>query len=60
MHDSDHGRPLRTWDLDTQRITSFESFLDLNYVFAEKQLSYRLLDHLTELPAHRATRGGCR
>ena len=47
MRGSDHGGLLRARDGGEQRVTSFELFFDLVYVFAVTQLSHRLLDHLT-------------
>lgn len=44
---SDRAGLLRSRDGGRQRVTSFELFFDLVYVFAVTQLSHRLLDHLT-------------
>ena len=44
---SDHGDLLRDRDGGEQRVTPFELFFDLVYVFAVTQLSHRLLEHLT-------------
>src|SRR5919112_2493684 len=44
---SDHGDLLRDRDGGEQRVTPFELFFDLVYVFAVTQLSHRLLEELT-------------
>jgi low temperature requirement protein LtrA len=44
---SDHGELLRDRDGGEQRVTPFELFFDLVYVFAVTQLSHRLLEELT-------------
>ena len=47
MYVSDHRGPLRTRDDGEQRVTPFELFFDLVYVFAITQLSHLLLSHLS-------------
>ena len=47
MRGSDHGDLLRDRDGGEQRVTPFELFFDLVYVFAVTQLSHRLLEKLT-------------
>jgi low temperature requirement protein LtrA len=46
VHLSDRGGLLRARGGGTQRVTPFELFFDLVYVFAVTQLSHRLLEHL--------------
>ncbi|MGH3089142.1 MAG: low temperature requirement protein A, partial [Rubrobacteraceae bacterium] len=51
MEGADRGGLLRSRDGGEQRVTPFELFFDLVYVFAVTQLSHRLLDHLTVVGA---------